>query len=72
MKKTTMTFVIVALISLSSTVQAQPPLSAYYPTDTSTSGGGQVRVTPDNYRDILGSPLPDYWDLYYSIMLFFI
>lgn len=66
MKKTITTLVLALLISWSSAVQAQPPMS---PNDG--TGSTQVRITPDNFRDVLGE-MPDYWDFYYMIMLFYI
>jgi len=76
MKKTITTLVFAFLISWSSAVQAQPPMTPYDPMPPSDvtgslAGGGQVRITPANFRDVLGV-MPDYWDLYYMIMLFYI
>lgn len=77
-----MTFVFAVLISMSSAVHAIPPLpqpgwgatgrpaSSWSGSGASTDGT-QVRITPANYRDVLGSSA-DYTDLYYLIIYLFI
>jgi hypothetical protein len=82
-KKTIATFVFVVLISMNSAVQAIPPLpqsgfgatgrpaASWSRSDGLSTDGVQVRITPANYRDVLGS-LPDYTDLYYLIIYLFI